>query len=64
MASARINFVTDQTVKKRAEQVFRRLGLDLSSGLNVYLHQVAMTGGLPFPVELPNTGRSSKKKLK
>lgn len=61
MASVRVNFVTDDVTKKRAQQVFTRLGLDLSTGLNIYLHRVAEHGGIPFPVELPATGRSGKK---
>jgi len=62
MASARIHFVTDPLTKKRARAVFERLGLDLSTGLNIYLHRVAQQGGIPFSVELPQTGRRSLKK--
>ncbi len=62
MASIRVNFMTDPTVKKRAQAVFERLGLDLSTGINLYLHQVSLHGGVPFPIELPQTGRSGKKK--
>lgn len=61
MASVRVNFVTDDVTKKRAQHVFSRLGLDLSTGLNIYLHRVAEHGGIPFCMELPGSARPRKK---
>jgi addiction module RelB/DinJ family antitoxin len=61
-SSVRVNFVTDPSVKKKAEDVFEKLGLDLSTGLNLYLHQVGLRGGIPFPVELPSGSTRGGKK--
>jgi addiction module RelB/DinJ family antitoxin len=41
MASATIQIYTDADVKTKADSVFRRLGITLSDGLNMYLRQVA-----------------------
>jgi addiction module RelB/DinJ family antitoxin len=37
-------------LKKRIQSIFSDIGLDLSSGIHVYLHQVDLTGGIPFPL--------------
>jgi addiction module RelB/DinJ family antitoxin len=61
-ATARVNFLTDPSTKKRAEQVFDRMGINMSSGLNLYLTHVALYGSIPFNIELPGGGRNIKKK--
>jgi len=38
----------DSKVKKEAQTVFENLGLDLSSGVKLYLTQVVREQGLPF----------------
>lgn len=45
--------IIDSTVKKEVEALFSRLGLDMSSAVNIFLHQCVLHGGLPFEVELP-----------
>ena len=52
-----VHFLTDPLTKKRARKVFERMGLDLSTGLNMYLHYVAVHGRIPFEPELPESGR-------
>ena len=44
----------DSNVKKQANELFSSLGLDMSSAVNLFLHQCILRGGLPFSVELPN----------
>ncbi len=61
MPTTRVNFITDATTKRRAEQVFKRLGISVSAGLNIYLHHVAYHGGIPFPLELPPNARGRKR---
>ncbi len=39
---------TSKERKERARKVFERVGLDLSSGVNLYLEQVATTQSVPF----------------
>ena len=50
----------DTNIKKEATVLFSSLGLDMSSAINIFLHQCVLKGGLPFTVELP---RYSKKTL-
>jgi DNA-damage-inducible protein J len=48
--SARIN----ATDKKRAEAVFKKLGITASQAISMFYKQVQLRNGIPFPVELPN----------
>lgn len=40
-------------LKKQATELFEELGLDMSSAVNLFLHQCILCGGLPFAVEVP-----------
>lgn len=40
----------DQKVKDAAQKTFHSMGLDLSSGVKLYLTQVMNTKSIPFPV--------------
>ena len=40
-------------LKKQATELFEELGLDMSSAVNLFLHQCILYGGLPFAVEVP-----------
>ena len=50
MPEARLSIRVDEDVKRRAENVFRELGLTMSSGINLYLNQVVAQRGIPFPL--------------
>ncbi len=39
---------TDAATKKAAQSVFLRMGLDLSTGVNMYLSRVAQDKAMPF----------------
>ena len=43
----------DTDIKKQATDLFNDLGLDMSSAVNLFLHQCILRGGLPFRVEMP-----------
>ena len=43
----------DSDVKKQASELFATLGLDMSSAVNLFLHQCVLRGGIPFNVEVP-----------
>ncbi|MCD8120485.1 MAG: type II toxin-antitoxin system RelB/DinJ family antitoxin [Lachnospiraceae bacterium] len=53
MATAPTQIRIDPDVKKQATDLFRNLGLDMSSAVNMFLHQCILRGGLPFAVEMP-----------
>lgn len=40
-------------LKKQATELFEELGLDMSSAVNLFLHQCILYRGLPFAVEVP-----------
>lgn len=59
MATAPTQIRIDADVKKQAMELFRDLGLDMSSAVNLFLHQCILHGGLPFRVEIPNYSRQT-----
>ena len=56
MASTTIQIRTDTEVKSNADVIFKNLGITMSDGINIFLRQVNLHGGLPFEVRLPAFG--------
>ncbi len=56
-----LNIRTDADVKASAEQIFEKLGLNMSTAVNIFLRQAIRQGGLPFEVKLdiPNETTSA-----
>ena len=48
-----LNVRVTPEVKAGAEKVLAQLGLPMSTAIEMYLKQIAMTGGIPFPVTVP-----------
>lgn len=46
----------DDSVKRQAADIFKEVGMDMSTAINVYLKQVIRSNGIPFPVsvDVPN----------
>ena len=53
MATVPTQVRIDADIKKQATDLFNNLGLDMSSAVNLFLHQCVLKGGLPFRVEMP-----------
>ena len=53
--SARI----DPELKESAERTFRDLGLTTTQAITLFLKQVELQRGLPFPVKIPNEATRS-----
>jgi len=51
--TATLNLRVNPTVKQRAEEVLTRLGIPMSTAIDIYLNQISLTGGIPFAVSLP-----------
>ena len=49
-----INVRTEVATKKAAQLVFRKMGLDLSTGVNMYLARVAQDKAMPFVARTVN----------
>ncbi|MGN1406421.1 MAG: type II toxin-antitoxin system RelB/DinJ family antitoxin [Erysipelotrichaceae bacterium] len=43
----------DSSLKKEASELFSKLGLDMSSAVNIFLRQCVLRGGIPFEVSMP-----------
>lgn len=52
--TATLNLRVNPIVKRRAEDVLTRLGIPMSTAIDIYLNQIFLTGGIPFTVALPN----------
>lgn len=52
MAEARLNIRIDADIKAQAEYVFRKLGLNMSSGINIFLSKVAAEQAIPFALAI------------
>ena len=46
--NTRISIRVDGELKKEAEGIFAKIGLNLTDGINVYLHRVVADKGIPF----------------
>ena len=44
----------DEKTKKKAKKVFKDMGLDISTGIKVYLNRVVKDNGIPFVVRTEN----------
>lgn len=53
----------DSDIKKQATELFATLGLDMSSAVNLFLHQCILRGGLPFNIELPKYNKETLKAM-
>ncbi len=53
MATTPVQVRIDADVKREAAKLFAGLGLDMSTAVNLFLHQCVLRGGLPFAVEAP-----------
>lgn len=51
--TATLNLRVNPKVKERAEAVLSRLGVPMSTAIDMYLNQISLTGGIPFAVTLP-----------
>ncbi|MCC8067479.1 MAG: type II toxin-antitoxin system RelB/DinJ family antitoxin [Clostridiales bacterium] len=51
--TATLNLRVNPTVKQNAESILSRLGVSMSSAIDMYLNQIVLTGGIPFAVALP-----------
>lgn len=54
MATTPTQIRIDASIKQEATALFSQLGLDMSSAVNMFLHQCVLRGGLPFAVEMPS----------
>ena len=56
IATTNLNIRVDEDLKKRAEQLFADLGLNMSSAITIFLRSSVDYNGIPF--EIKKTGRA------
>ena len=56
MASANINIRTDVEVKKAAQELFARLGMDMTTAVNIFLRQAINKNTLPLEIAAVPSG--------
>ena len=52
---ANINIRVDDALKAEAQELYRALGMDLSTAVNIFLRQSVQMQGLPFRPRLEQT---------
>ena len=62
--TANLNIRIDPSTKKAAEQLFSKFGITITDAVNMFLHQSLLSGGLPFPVKLPEPNTSTLAAIK
>ena len=51
--SATLNLRVNPTLKSDAETILSRLGIPMSTAVDMFLNQVVLVGGIPFSVTVP-----------
>ncbi len=58
----RSNLYLNSEIKEKAKEILSRYGLSLSDAVNIFLTQVVLEKGIPFPIRIPN--ETTKQALK
>ena len=52
--STTLNLRVNPELKADAEKILKRLGIPMSTAVDMYLNQIVLVGGIPFSVVIPN----------
>ena len=61
MLDATINVKTESKLKKESEELFKEMGLNMSTAINIFLKMSVNARKIPFEIKAPNDYYSSKK---
>lgn len=53
----------EPTTKEKSEEIFKKLGINMSYAISLFLNQVILNNGFPFKVELPKVNETEMEKL-
>ena len=56
--TATLNLRVNPDVKENAESVLEQLGIPMATAIDMYLKQISLVGGIPFPIVLPKAANS------
>ncbi|MDO4690259.1 MAG: type II toxin-antitoxin system RelB/DinJ family antitoxin [Fusobacterium sp.] len=49
-----INIRVNEDIKKEAENIYKEIGLNMSTAINLFLRKCILEQGIPFDLKLPN----------
>lgn len=52
MASTVLQVRIDESLKKETEEIFRKIGLNMSAAVKLFLNRVAIEKGIPFSMNV------------
>ena len=56
--TATLNLRVNLALKEQAENILQRLGIPMSTAVDMFLNQITLVGGIPFSVTLPKAPAS------
>lgn len=59
-----LNVRVDSTLKEESDMLFKNLGLNMSTAINMFLTKCVKTSSIPFKIEEPKPSNKSKKSIK
>lgn len=52
----------DEKTKSKAQKILQKMGLDMSSAIKLYFHQIIQEEGIPFPITTKKQAQQKKQK--
>ena len=59
-----LNVRVDSTLKEESDRLFKNLGLNMSTAINMFLTKCVKTSSIPFKIEEPKPSKELMKALK
>ena len=59
-----LNVRVDMSLKQESDALFKSLGLNMSTAINIFLTKCVKTSSIPFKIEEPKPSKELKKALK
>lgn len=59
-----LNIRVDSTLKQESDLLFKSLGLNMSTAINMFLTKCVRTSSIPFKIEEPKPSKELQKALK
>ncbi|MBI3619306.1 type II toxin-antitoxin system RelB/DinJ family antitoxin [Candidatus Peregrinibacteria bacterium] len=60
MANKNLQVRIDVKLRRRAEKIFKKIGIDTPTAIRVFFMKVTDIGGIPFPLEAPRKEFTSR----
>ena len=60
---AQVNFRIEDNLKTEADYIFSRIGMTMSSALNIFIRQVVDRRGIPFEIRLSDPSLTSREQV-